>query len=84
MSFRIVLSSQDQMRNSEIRLSMTGMKSITNDIPHDFTFIADLRSFKCHRIVARVIGPNVSLLHLIDPSISEYIVETKDFDKHFH
>jgi hypothetical protein len=51
-----------------------------SDLQEDFVFISGGRTYHCPRILSHFLSPKLRLLHSVDPSILEYIVETEDSD----
>jgi hypothetical protein len=60
------------------------MKTVgINSIPENFVFIVDGHRYDCPTIFADFFSPNICLQHSVDPSITEFIVETKDMHANF-
>jgi hypothetical protein len=72
------------MSTFEAKLSADGMKNLLISKQHnDFTFIIGDRRYECSWIVADFLSPKLANLHSVDPSITEYIVETIDSETKF-
>lgn len=66
------------IENCQLQLQTTRISDIPLDkYPKDFTFIVNGERFETSRIIADLLSPNISRTHLIDPSINEYIINTK-------
>ena len=44
----------------------------------NFTFIVNEEQFETNKIIADLISPNISKLHLIDPTINEFTITTQE------
>jgi hypothetical protein len=72
------------MTDFDVCLSSAAIKNIVLDqIQEDFDFIVGGKGYKCPRILAQFLSPRVCLSHSVDPSIAEYIVETRDLNDQF-
>jgi hypothetical protein len=54
-----------------------------NIIQENFVFIVDGHGYDCPMIFADFFSPNICLQHSVDPSITEFIVETNDMHVNF-
>jgi hypothetical protein len=50
---------------------------------NDFTFIVGERHYHCPHFMAAFLSPRVARLHAIDPSVSQFIIETVDSNEQF-
>jgi hypothetical protein len=67
-----------------VTLRATAMKNIgIRNIEGDFVFIVGGERYACPRIIAEFLSSRISLLGSVDPSNSEYVVETEDLSKQF-
>jgi hypothetical protein len=72
------------MSDFDLCLSSPAIKSIVIDkIQADFEFVVGDQAYKCSRILAECLSPRICLSHSVDPSIAEYVVETRDFNDKF-
>lgn len=77
--------SNEEETNSEIKGINNTIKLLTNSIKHvpfnnydkDFTFIVNGQEFQTSRIISDLISPKISKIHLIDPTVSQFIITTK-------
>jgi hypothetical protein len=68
-----------------VALSSAAMTNIRIDDPqNDFTFVVGANSYSCPRVIAEFLSSRIRLLHWLDPSISEYVVETNDPSDQFN
>jgi hypothetical protein len=68
----------------DVCLSSAGIKSITiNKIEEDFVFLVEGQAYKCPRVIAVFLSLRACLSQFIDPSIAEYVVETRDLNDAF-
>lgn len=42
----------------------------------DFTFVVNGKEYKTNHIIADIISPKISKMHLFDPTIDKYIIDT--------
>ncbi|KAH0790405.1 F5/8 type C domain containing protein [Histomonas meleagridis] len=69
----------------EVNLSAKGIVNLqTNNITEDFVFYVDEKEYHCNRVCADFISPNISRLHLIDPTINSYSIKVHDTDGNFN
>jgi hypothetical protein len=54
-----------------------------NDLQNDFRFIVDGCTYPCLRSIAEFLSPRISRQRATDPSIAEYVVETRDWHDQF-
>jgi hypothetical protein len=72
------------MDDFDVCLSSAAMKNIILDkIGEDFVFVVEGKGYKCPSFIAEFLSTRVSLCHSIDPSITDYIVETPDSNDQF-
>jgi hypothetical protein len=72
------------MSDLELTLSSAVTKnSRTTDLQGEFTFIVGSERFNCPRIVAEFLSRRIFNAHLVDQSITEYVVQTPDPAKQF-
>jgi hypothetical protein len=68
----------------KLLLSATGMRNIAQSkAENDFTFIVGDVSYQCPWFVAAFLSPRIGELHSMDPTVNEYLIETKDPEHQF-
>jgi hypothetical protein len=73
------------MSDSDLSLSSAALKNITIDkIQENFAFVVGEEAYNFPRVLAEFLSPRVCLSHSVDPSIPEYIVETRKLSDGFH
>jgi hypothetical protein len=72
------------MTDFDMCLSSAGIKNILIDkIQEDFEFVVGDQRYKLPHIFAEFLSRRVYLSHSVDPSIAEYVIETRDFNSEF-
>jgi hypothetical protein len=72
------------MTHLEIALSLAGTKDpIIGDVQGAFVFVVGGERFNCSRIVAQFLSQRICNSHRIDPSITEYVIDTLDLKEEF-
>jgi hypothetical protein len=72
------------MPKLEVTLSLARKNHMgINDISEDFVFVVDDKRYSAPRIIAHLLSSIVCLQHGVDPSITEYFVQTKDLTEQF-
>jgi hypothetical protein len=72
------------MRSTEARLSSAGIKQIPiTRFPNDFCFVVGDASYECSSVLADFLSPVIARLHILDPCLSEYTVQTIDSNSQF-
>jgi hypothetical protein len=73
------------MTDFSVSLSSAAIKSVVvNEIQEDCEFVLGGKGYTCASIRARVLSPRIRLSHSVDPSITEYVVETPNLNDEFH
>jgi hypothetical protein len=54
-----------------------------NHVHDDFTFIAGDERYGCPGTLARLLSPKISSQQMVDPSFTEYVLETEDWNHQF-
>ncbi|KAK8892257.1 hypothetical protein M9Y10_029481 [Tritrichomonas musculus] len=78
----------DESSKAEFNIKVKGsrLKLLTNTIkqvpldnyPKDFAFIINGQQFKTSKIIADLISPTISKIHRNDPTVSEFLINTKE------
>jgi hypothetical protein len=73
------------LTDRDVCLSSAAIKNITIDnIQDTFEFVVGGQEYQCPRVLAGFLSPRVCLYHSVDPSITEYVAKTPDFNGEFH
>jgi hypothetical protein len=68
----------------DVARSLKQMRTVgVNDIEDNFTFVVGGKTYDSSRIIAELVLPTACLGHSVDPSITNYIVETNDCNGNF-
>jgi hypothetical protein len=68
----------------KLKLSASGMRNIAQSkAENDFTFIIGDASYKCPWFVATFLSPRIGQLRSMDPTVTEYVIETEDPEHQF-
>ena len=64
---------------SEVFLKTTSILNVPiHAYMDDFSFIVNNKKFKTTRLIADLISPTISKLHLIDPTINNFMIKTNE------
>jgi hypothetical protein len=78
------VGTSSQMAHHSVAIGSAQIRNAgLGDIHSNFQFIVGQRVFTCPRVVAHVLSPKVCLMHSIDASLMEYVVQTRDSDQLF-
>jgi hypothetical protein len=70
--------------STKLTLSARGMANIApSQTQNAFTFIVGNYAYRCPWFVAAFLSPQIVRLHLTDPTVSEFVIKTKDRDREF-
>lgn len=65
-------------KTSQIQLKLESVLDLPIEIyDKDFTFIVNGEEYKTNRIIADLLSPTISNIHLTDPTINEFIITTQ-------
>lgn len=68
-----------KVKGSRIKLLANTIKQVPLDnYPKDFAFIINGQQFKTSKIIADLISPTISKIHRNDPTVSEFLINTKE------
>jgi hypothetical protein len=68
----------------DIARSLSRMRTVwVNDVEDDFVFLVGDKRYDCPRIIPELLCPTTSVQHSVDPSITQYIVETNQVNEDF-
>lgn len=52
-------------------------------VPNDFTFVVGRKIYSCPRILADILSPKLSKMHLIDPTVDSFTISINDPSENF-